>query len=82
MNGQGKAENLNKRVGKEAMSYPLKFVRMIRMPDDGKWLKAICLLALVLLMVLFIKNAKDYGVFCGAVAILYAIIDGKQSIKK
>ena len=55
---------------------------MRKLPNDSKSIKTICLLALVLFMVLFIKNAKDYGVFCGAVAILNAILDDKESVKK
>jgi len=62
------------------MSIKISFMR--KLPNDSKSIKTICLLALVLFMVLFIKNAKDYGVFCGAVAILNAILDDKESVKK
>ena len=47
----------------------------------ANWIKHIVLLLLVLLMLIFINNPKDFGVFCGAVAILYAILWGEAAKK-
>lgn len=47
--------------------------------SKDRWIILICLLLLVLIMVLFIKDKKEWGMFCGTVAILYAIISGKPN---
>lgn len=48
------------------------------MQYKGKFITLICLLLLVLIMVLFVEN-KEWGVFCGMVAVLYAILLGKNN---
>lgn len=47
------------------------------MQFKGKIIFLICLLLLVLIMVLFVDN-KEWGVFCGMVAVLYTILLGKN----
>jgi hypothetical protein len=44
----------------------------------GNIIILICLLLLVLIMVLLVEKT-EWGVFCGAVAILYAILLGKSN---
>lgn len=46
-----------------------------------KTIVLLCLLLLVLMMLVFIPEKKEWGTFCGAVAILYAILCDKQSKK-
>jgi hypothetical protein len=47
------------------------------MQFKGKIIILSFLLLLVLIMVLFVEN-KEWGVFCGMVAVLYAILIGKN----